>query len=186
MPRKSDSPSPQYLILGEVLRPHGVRGEVRVRLMTAYPERLSAIETLYLGRDPMQATAAAYRMEAIRIHQGVALLKLKGIDDRDQAERLRKLYIMASLDNAVPLEDDEFYFYELIGMTVQTDNGKTLGTISEILETGANEVYIVDSPQFGEVLIPVIDDVVLKIDPDAGLIVVKLPEGLLPGTAEDA
>jgi 16S rRNA processing protein RimM len=186
MSRKSDSKSPEYLILGEVLRPHGVRGELRIRLLTAYPERISEIDTLYLGRDPMHATATAYQVEASRMHQGYALLKLKGVDDRNHAERLRALYVMASLENAVPLEEDEFYFYELIGMTVRTDNGKTLGTISEVLETGANEVYIVDSPQYGEVLIPVLDDVVLKIDPNAALIVVKLPEGLLPNTSEDA
>jgi 16S rRNA processing protein RimM len=71
-------------------------------------------------------------------------------------------------------------------MTVKTDDGAILGTLSEVLETGANEVYIVDSPQYGEVLIPVLDETILTIDPDAKLVIVKLPEGLLPRSSEDA
>ncbi len=186
MPGKPDSSPPEYLILGEILRPHGVRGELRMRILTSYPEHLSELETVYLGRDPQKANAAEYSVEHIRMHQAYGLLKLKGIDDRDQADRLRTLYVMAALEDAVPLEDDEFYLYELIGMTVQTDDGKTLGTISEVLETGANEVYIVDSPQYGEVLIPVTDETILKTDTDAGVITVKLPEGLLPHSSQDA
>jgi 16S rRNA processing protein RimM len=184
MPSKSETP--EYLILGEILRPHGIRGELRMRILTAYPEHLSELETVYLGRDPYKSTATAYTVEHIRMHQAYALLKFKGIDDRDQADRLRTLYVMTTLEDAVPLEDDEFYLYQLIGMTVKTDNGATLGTLTEVLETGANEVYIVDSPQYGEVLIPVLDETILKIDPDTNLVIVKLPEGLLPRSSEDA
>jgi len=186
MPNKRDSATPEYLILGEVLRPHGIRGELRVRILTAHPDHLSELETVYLGRDPMKSTATVYRVEHIRMHQAYALLKLKGIDDRDQADRLRTLYVMAALEDAVPLEDDEFYLYQLIGMAVETVDGEKLGTVAEVLETGANEVYIIDSPKYGELLVPVLDDVVLKIDTDASLIIVKLPDGLLPRTFEDA
>jgi 16S rRNA processing protein RimM len=186
MPTKPDSATPEYLILGEILRPHGIRGELRMRILTAYPEHLSELENVYLGRDPMKANAVSYSVEHIRMHQAYGLLKLKGIDDRDQADRLRTLYVMANLEDAIPLEDDEIYLYELIGMTVKTDDGKTLGTISEVMETGANEVYIIDSPQYGEILIPVTDETLLKIDSDTDIVTVKLPEGLLPHSSEDA
>jgi 16S rRNA processing protein RimM len=177
---------PEYLLLGQILRPHGVRGELRMRILTAYPERIADLDTVYLGREPQKSAARAYRVEFMRMHQGFGLLKLASVDDRDAAERLRALFVMTTPDNAVPLEDDEVYIYELIGLPVYTDDGKTLGTLSEVLETGANDVYVVQSPQYGEVLIPALDETILKIDPDAGKIVVKLPEGLLPGTAEDA
>ncbi|NWF70669.1 MAG: 16S rRNA processing protein RimM [Chloroflexi bacterium] len=182
-----DAQQPEYLILGEVLRPHGVRGEVRMRILTAYPERLASIETVFLGEDPMQPRATAYKLEQVRMHQNYGLLKLAGIDDRNQAERLRALYVMTTLDQAVPLEEDEFYLYELIGMTVKTEDGQTLGTLREVLETGANDVYIIDSPHYGEVLIPVLDDIILKTDNDQGVLTVRLPQGLLPDSpAEDA
>jgi 16S rRNA processing protein RimM len=176
----SDNHSPEYLVLGEILRPHGIAGEVRMRVLTAYPERLSELKHIYLADKPDSNQATPYPLENVRMHQGYALLKLKGINDRDEADRLRELWVMIAIEDAVPLEEGEFYLYQLIGMNVETDAGEALGTISEVLETGANDVYIIDSPQYGEVLIPVTTETILKTDVDARIIVVKLPEGLLP------
>jgi 16S rRNA processing protein RimM len=173
--------APKYLLLGEVLRPHGIQGEMRVRVLTDYPERLAELDTVYIGHDPNDEKATAYGIDSVRMHQGYALLKLAGVDDRDQADLLRQLYVMVSLEDAVPLEEGEFYLYQLIGLTVETEAGQTIGTLTEVLETGANDVYIVQSPRYGEVLIPVTDETIVKTDIDAGKVIVKLPEGLLPG-----
>jgi 16S rRNA processing protein RimM len=116
----------------------------------------------------------------MRMNVEYGLLKLKGIDDRDQADRLRGQYIMIDLAHAVPLEEGEFYLYQLIGITVQTTQGEVLGTITDVLETGANDVYVVDSPTYGEILIPDIEQTVLNVDVEAGLVLVELPDGLLP------
>jgi len=176
---------PKHLILGEVLRPHGVRGELRVRLLTDYPERIDKLESIYLGEDP-NGKVTRYTVESMRMNQQYGLLKLKGIDDRTEAERYRQLLVMIDLKNAVPLEAGEFYLYELIGLEVHTESGDVLGTLTEVLETGANDVYVVKGPKYGEVLVPVLPHTIIKTDIAAKQVIVRLPEGLLPGQGEDA
>jgi 16S rRNA processing protein RimM len=172
--------TPQYLLVGEILRPHGVRGELRMRILTDYPERIGELETVYLGRSETDAHPKPYPVEQMRMNPPYGLLKLKGIGDRDQADKLRELFVMVSMADAVPLEEGEFYLYQLIGVSVETVEGEILGTITDVLETGANDVYIVNSPRYGEVLIPVTDETIIKTDIDASQIIVKLPDGLLP------
>lgn len=180
-PNRSDSQlHPQYLLLGEILRPHGIIGEMRMKVLTAYPERLKDIKTVYLGRKPDSTDVTPYIIETARMHQGYALVRFKDINDRNQADLLRQLLVMIPLENAVPLEEGEFYLYQLIGLEVRTDEGETLGHLTEVLETGANDVYIVDSPEYGEVLIPVTSETIIKTDIEAGVVIVKLPEGLIP------
>lgn len=151
-----------------------------MRVLTAYPERLSEIKSIYLADDPDSADVYEHTIEHVRMHQGYALLKLKGVNDRNRAEELRQLYVMVAIDEAIPLEEGEFYLYQLIGLKVQTEDGETLGTLTEVLETGANDVYVVDSHQYGEVLIPATEETILKTDVETGVVIVKLPEGLLP------
>jgi len=171
---------PRYLLLGEVLRPHGVRGELRVRILTDYPERISALESVYLAISPYDPKVESYKVEGIRFHHEYGLLKLESIDDRDAADLMRQLLVMIDIENAVPLEEGEFYLYQLLGLRVENKAGEVLGTISEVLETGANDVYVVQSPRYGELLIPALETVVLKTDVANGVIVVELPEGLIP------
>lgn len=173
---------PKYLLLGEVLRPHGVRGELRLRILTDYPERIGQLKTVYLGVDADDPKPKPYHVEAMRMNREYGLLKLREISDRDQADRLRQLFVMVPLADAVPLDEGEFYLYQLIGLTVKLEDGDTLGTLTDVIETGANDVYVIDSPQYGEVLIPAIDDTILKTDVGAGELIVRLPEGLLPNT----
>lgn len=177
--KKRETP-PKYLLLGEVLRPHGIRGELRVRILTDYPERINDLGYVYIGKSADTTTATSYEVEHMRMHQAYGLLKLKTINDRDEAERFRQLFVMINLDNAVPLDEGEFYLYQLIGLNVQTEDGAHLGEVSDILETGANDVYVINSPQHGEILLPDIPDVILKMDVEASLITVRIPEGLLP------
>lgn len=177
---ESTSAEPQYLLLGEILRPHGVRGELRVRILTDYPERIPTLEAVYIGGGPSAAHITRYAVEHMRMHQGYGLLKLIGVDDRNQADLLRALFVMITLENAVPLEEGEFYLFQLIGLTVQTADGETLGTLRDVIETGANDVYVVQSPQHGEVLLPAIPDVIVRTDIRAGVMIVNLIEGLLP------
>jgi 16S rRNA processing protein RimM len=170
---------PAYLVLGEILRPHGVRGELRVRLMTEYPERIAKLKTVYLADSPEPTKTTPYAVQGMRMNSGYGLLKLEGIDERNAADRLRGLLLLVDMEHAVPLEEGEFYLYQLIGLNVQTVEGETLGRLEEVLETGANDVYIVDSPRYGEVLIPVTEETIIKTDIGAGVMIVKLPDGLL-------
>lgn len=172
--------TPKYLIVGEVLRPHGIRGELRVRLLTDYPERITTLKKIYLGVGPGSRKISQHEVEQMRMNKGYGLLKLKGITDRSQADVLRDLYVMVGIEDAVPLEDDEIYLFQLIGMRVELEDGSELGTVKDVIETGANDVYIVDSPQHGEVLIPITPETLLETDDENTFMRVKLPDGLLP------
>lgn len=178
----TESLHPDYLVIGEILRPHGVIGELRTRVLTQHPEHLQELDSVYLAKDPESPKVTQYAVEKVRMHQGYALFKFKGINDRDAADKLRQLFVMVATQDAVPLEEGEFYLYQLIGLNVQTEDGQILGKLTEVLETGANDVYIVESPHYGEVLIPATDETILETDIEAGFITVKLPDGLLPPT----
>jgi 16S rRNA processing protein RimM len=170
---------PSFLLLGRVLRPHGIRGELRIEVLTAYPERIVPSMCVYIGSDPKDAaTAAAYEVTKVRTHQQYLILQLAGMLDRDAADLLRQKYVMIPLEDAVPLEEDEFYLYQAIGLSVYTVDQEHLGEIVEVLETGANDVYVVQGPR-GEVLLPAIDECVIDVDLDAGKMTVCLMDGLL-------
>jgi 16S rRNA processing protein RimM len=173
------SKQPPFLLLGQILRPHGIRGELRVNVLTAYPERIGPDMVVYLGSDPdSPATSTGYKVVQARTHQQYLILQLEGITDRDAADRLREQYVMVELDHAVPLAEDEFYLYQAIGLSVFTDEGEALGRVVEILETGANDVYVVQGPR-GEILLPSIEDCILDVDIEAGKMTVHLLDGLL-------
>jgi 16S rRNA processing protein RimM len=170
---------PPFLLLGRVLRPHGIRGELRIEVLTAYPERVVPAMCVYIGSDPKDAaTAAEYEVTKVRTHQQYLILQLAGVLDRDTADLLRQKYVMIPLEDAVPLEEDEFYLYQAIGLSVHTVDHEFLGKIVEVLETGANDVYVVQGPR-GEVLLPAIDECVVDVDFDAGKMTVCLMDGLL-------
>jgi len=106
------------------------------------------------------------------------LLKLGGCDDRNAAEGLRGLLVQVPVDDAVPLEEGEYYHFQIVGLRVETDAGELLGRVVEVLETGANDVYVVRGPR-GEVLLPAVESVVDVLDPAAGRMVVHLLPGML-------
>ena len=165
-------PEPRFLAVGRVVRPFGLHGELKVGLLTDYPEQLSRLHTVYLGPQ-----AKAWTVEGLRLHQGAALFKLSGCDDRTAAEDLRDMLVQIPLDDAVPLEEGEYYEHQIIGMTVIEQDGTLLGKVSEIISTGANDVYIVVGPE-GQLLLPAIESVILEIDLDADRMVVHVVEGL--------
>jgi 16S rRNA processing protein RimM len=116
------------------------------------------------------------------------LMHLEGIDDREAADRLRGRYILVALGDAVPLEPGEVYLFQLIGLDVLTAGGARLGAVAEIIETGANDVLVVRGGPYGEVLLPVIEPVIKKIDLAARTLLVDPLPGLLPDppTQKDA
>lgn len=183
MPNANHNPhdtNPPYLLIGEILRPHGVRGELRVRLLTDYPERIADMDKIYVGKGVNDSRIRTYHIVSMRMHKGYGLLTFEGIKDRDVAERLRGLYVMVRLEDAVPLEEGEVYLYQLIGLKVKTEDDKLLGTISDIIETGANDVYVIDNTEHGQILFPVTEHTIIETNADAGYVLVAPPEGLLP------
>jgi 16S rRNA processing protein RimM len=171
-----EKPVLRYLAIGRVTRAHGIRGEISVIVLTDFPERFETTEWLYLG-DEFEATA--YRLEAYRWHKRHVLLTLAGVSNRTQAEQLQGQFVQIPVGDAMPLPEGSFYLYQLIGLRVITVDGKVLGNISNILETGANDVYVVTAENGEpEILLPAIPDVVKSIDVETGHIIVELIGGL--------
>lgn len=171
---------PKYLQLGDILRPHGIKGELRVRVLTDYPERLPKLKRVYLGGTPTDPKPKPYTIEKVRFDRQYALITFQDVTDRDQADLLRGLALMVALEDAIPLEEGEVYLFQLIGMSVVLEDGTDLGEIIDIAETGGNDNYIVKSKELGEFAIPAIPQVVLKIDADAQQVIIRPMEGLLP------
>jgi len=171
----SRQPELRYLAIGKIVRAHGLRGEVSVAVLTGFPERFETTEWVYLGNE---FEATAYRVESYRWHKDNVLLTLAGVTDRTQAEALRGQFVQVPIGEAVPLPEGAYYFYQLIGLQVQTTTGEFLGTITDIMETGANDVYVVQNED-RELLLPAIPDVIKTVDIANGTMVVQVIDGLI-------
>ena len=171
-------PEPRYLVVGQIVAPHGVRGEIKVELLTQDPHRFRLLDRVLIG--PEGAEPRPWVLKGYRLHKGRALLRLAGCHDRDTAEGLRGLLVQVPIEEALPLEEGEYYEHQILGLEVYTGGGELLGSVVEILYTGANEVYVVRGPAPGrrEILIPAIKGVVLEVDLAAGRLTVELPAGL--------
>lgn len=171
-------PEPRYLTIGQILRPHGVRGELRVKIVTGYPERLEQHAFFYLACPDSPEAAQRYAVQGMRLHQEMLLLKLVDCNDRTTADKLRGMLVQIPVEEAVPLEEGEYYHYQLTNIRVETEDGEWLGHVTEVLETGANDVYVVHGPR-GEILLPAVEDVVRELDPESERMVVRLLPGML-------
>ncbi len=171
--RQSGSSEPDFLIVGKIARPHGVRGEVGMKLMTNHPEHLLNVKVLYLGPD-----MKPHKVTRMRRHHEGMIITFENITDRDMAELLREHLVHVHRKDAVPLEAGEYFLFQIEGIRVVTDDGEELGRLTGYIETGANDVYIVTSAEGQEILLPVIPDVILKVDVPARIMTVRLLEGL--------
>ena len=165
---------PEFLIVGRILAPWGRKGEVKVEVMTDYPDRFASGRVLYLDGRPL-------RIEESRPHRQHLLVKLATIDSIDDAEKLRAHPLTIPSSELRPLGDDEYYAFQIVGLKVSTTQGRYVGEVTDVMATGGNDVYVVRAGS-REVLIPAIDDVVKSVDLDAGEMVIEAVEGLLtPG-----
>lgn len=163
-----------YLAIGFLRRPHGVQGEIIMDLHTDFPERIRPGRKVYIGEGYESAT-----LGSVRVHGNGMLVKIRGYETPEAAGRFRNQWVYVKSAEVPPLPDGQHYKYELIGLNVSDENGTVLGTITEIIETGANDVYVVKSESGREVLLPGIPDVVLEIDMDAHSMKVHLLDGLI-------
>jgi len=168
-------PELRYLAVGKVVRAHGLRGELSVAILTEFPDRFETMEWVYLG-DEFEATP--YRLEGYRWHKSNILMTLAGISDRAQAEALRGQYVQVPVEEARTLPQGQYYLYQLVGLQVNTTAGDNLGKVVDIIETGANDVFVVEK-NGQQVLLPDIPEVVQAIDIAKGQMVVTIIDGLI-------
>ncbi len=156
------------MAVGRVLGPFGLKGELKVQSLTDNPKRFAPRSKLWLGQQPVTVATA-------REAQGYVYLTLKGFPDRSAVESFRHALIQVPESDLPPLPAGEFYRFQLVGLSVFDREGASLGTIEEVLETGANLVYRVRSADGKETLIPALEDVVVSIDLESKRMVVDPP-----------
>ena len=164
-----------FLRVGVVTRTHGVRGEVKVYPTTDEPRRFLDLTEVTVGEHKERILP----IENVRFFKNLVILKFSGIDDMDSAAKLAGTDLYIPRSEGVPLEEGEYYIADLIGMDVISDEGEHLGTVKDVLQTGANDVFIVERKGARQLLLPYIPECVLDIDPAASCMKVHIMEGLL-------
>ena len=165
----------EYLLIGEVLRPQGVKGQVKVRPDTDDPARFLGIEEVFLKKG---VAYAPVRVEDVSVRSDGVYLRLDGAQDRTAAEKQRGLLLYIDRAHARKLEENETFICDLIGCAVVDSRGKELGKVADVLQPGGNDVYVIKTPR-GEMLLPALRHVIPTVDVEKGEIVVdetRLPE----------
>lgn len=171
----SGSPNgePVYLTVGFLRRPHGLRGEIIMDLHTDFPERLKRGRKLLVSEDHRPVT-----VQSVREHQNGVLIKFNGVDTSEDAGQFRNQWVYVKASDLPPLPEGQIYQHELFGFKVVDENDNLLGELVEILETGANDVYVVKDETGRELLLPAIPSVILNLDVARRLMHVHVLEGL--------
>ncbi|HLZ24864.1 MAG TPA: ribosome maturation factor RimM [Ktedonobacterales bacterium] len=170
-----------WVAIGEVIGTFGISGELKVMPLTDFPERFERTPTVYVAEK-----RTPFRVLEARPHKQYILLRLQGVADVDAAERLRGagLWIPADQITALPL--DQFYVHDLIGMRVRHVNGDELGTVADVLSSPGNDLFVIQTPDGREVLVPAVKAFIPSIDKSARIITVDPIPGLFDDAAEDA
>ena len=164
------------LRVGVISSTHGVRGEVKVFPTTDDVQRFKKLKEVWLdtGKEKLLLT-----IEGVKFFKQFAILKFKGYDNINDIEKYKGKELWVTRENAVPLEEDEYYIADLIGLKVVSDEGDELGELTDVLQTGANDVYCVRMKNGKEALFPAIAECVQNVDLEKGIMVVHVMEGLL-------
>lgn len=161
--KKSGSPDmsggPVFLAVGKLRRPHGISGEIMMEVITDFPERIKPGSDYFIGESYQPAN-----LIGVRWHGEALLMLFEGYDNPESVGELRNLFVYRRTENIPKLPKGHYYIHQLIGMDVVNLEGILLGKVSEVIQTGANDVYVVNSPDGVETLLPVIEGVILEID----------------------
>lgn len=163
------------LQIGVITTTHGVRGEVKVLPTTDDPMRFKKLKQVILdtGKEQIELEVAG-----ARFFKNLVILKFKGIDNINDVEQYRQKSLYVTRENAVPLGENEYFIADLIGLKVVSDEGEELGELSDVLQTGANDVYVVSKENTPDLLIPAIRDCIKQVDIESGTMQVHLLAGL--------
>lgn len=164
-----------YLAVGKIVNTHGVKGELKVTPITS---DLSRFDYLLFVSIKHEGAFKEYRVMSSRIHKNFVLIALKGVETMDEAEKLKGKELFVHRKHAIPLDEDEFFIVDIIGIDVYEDD-KHLGQLTDVLETGSNDVYIVTDNNKKEILIPALKSVIESVDIEGKRMQVRLLEGLV-------
>lgn len=166
----------ELLRVGVVTSPHGIKGEVNLFPTTDDVSQFKSWKTLVLKQ---KREYREVKLESAKFFKQMVIVKLGGVEDRDQAEALRQAELYIYRSQARPCEENENYITDLIGLKVVSDEGEMVGTCTDVMETGANDVYVITCTDGKEVLFPAIPQCILKVDLEAGEMLVHVMDGLM-------
>jgi 16S rRNA processing protein RimM len=167
---------PDFLAVGRLRRPHGVRGDILMEVLTDFPDRLTDGMILYVG-----AEHRPLRMLHQRNYREARIVTFEGYETPEEIGEFRNQYVFIPTADLPPLPEGEYYHHQILGLQVFNETGTSLGTLVEILETGANDVYVLRQENAADILLPAIDPVILDIDLNKG----EMRVHLLPGLIEE-
>lgn len=164
------------LRIGVITKPHGIRGEVKVFPTTDDVKRFQKTDEVILMTKEGNLTL---HVENAKFFKNIVILKFREFDNINEVEGFRQCDIMVTRDNALPLEEGQFYFCDVIGAQVVEEDGEIIGTVKDVIETGANNVFAIETEDGREVLFPVIPDCIKKVDTNAGVVIAHVMKGLM-------
>lgn len=166
----------ELLQVGVITSTHGVRGEVKVFPTTDDAARFKQLKHVLLdtGREmkPLE-------IQGVKFFKQFVILKFKGIDNINDIERYKRCPLLVERKDAVKLKEDEYFIADMIGIQVETEDGEVFGTLKDVMETGANDVYVIDTEEHGEVLVPAIKECILDVDVEKRKMTIHLMDGLI-------
>ena len=164
------------LQVGVITQTHGVRGEVKVFPTTDDVNRFKKLKQVILdtgkGTMPLE-------IQSVKFFKQFVILKFKSIDNINDIEKYKRCSLYVTREHAVPLEEDEYFIADMIGMEVCTEDGNIFGTLKDVIETGANDVYVIENEEHGEVLVPAIKECIRSVDIEKGQMMIHLMDGLI-------
>lgn len=166
----------QLLQVGVISSTHGIRGEVKVFPTTDDPDRFRKLKQVILDTGREQK---GLEIEGVKFFKQFVILKFKGIDNINDIEKYKGKSLYVTREHAVKLKKDEYFIADLIDMQVELEDGTAFGVLTDVMQTGANDVYVVETPQKKEILLPAIRDCILDVDVEEKRMLVHVLEGLL-------
>lgn len=166
----------KLLQIGVITQTHGVRGEVKVFPTTDDPARYKKLKKVVLDTGKEQLHL---EIQSVKFFKQFVILKFKGIDHINDIEKYKRCPLLVAREDAVPLEENEYFIADMIGMEVWTEDGEIFGTLKDVIETGANDVYVIESVMHGDVLVPAIKECILAVNIEEQKMKIHLLDGLI-------
>ena len=166
---------PEFLVIGKLRKPHGIRGELTMEILTDFPERIKTGSEVFMGNN-----YKLLHIRNIRQHNRLLLIAFEEYHSSEEASECRNQFISIRSTELQVLPSGEFYHHQLIGLNVYDEDGTLLGEIEKILETGANDVFVIRLKEGNEILLPAIDSTIKRVDLEKDEIYVNILPGILP------
>ena len=166
----------EYFEVGQIVNTNGLKGLLKINPFTDDIKRFERLKTIFIEH---KKELLEFEIESVRYQKKQVLLKLKGIDTIEEAEKYREDYLKINRNKEEKLPEDTYYIVDLIGLDIYTEDGELLGKLDDVFSTGSNDVYVVKNSEGKQILLPAISDVIKNIDLEQKKIVVNLIEGLL-------